>query len=383
MCHQFAEIIDFIKSRFPDKDFIPLHEPLFIGNEKKYLNECIDSTFVSSVGKFVDTFEQNIAAYTGAKYAVATVNGTAALHISLLMAGVKKDDLVITQPLSFIATCNAISYISAEPLFIDVDLATLGLSASKLSDFLTKNTFIGKDGFCYHQLSKRKISACVPMHTFGHPAKIDELLTICEKYNIALVEDAAESIGSFYKKKHTGSFGKIGAFSFNGNKTITCGGGGAIITDDADIAMQAKHITTQAKVPHKWEFVHDQIGYNYRMPNINAALACAQLENINDFIEKKRDLAEEYSLFFKDRDINFVSEPPNSESNYWLNSILLKDRNERDAFLTISNLNNVMTRPIWTLMNKLEMFKDCIVGNLENAMYIEERLVNIPSSVRN
>jgi aminotransferase in exopolysaccharide biosynthesis len=379
---QFADTIEFIKSRFPGKEPVFLHEPVFKGNEKKYVNECIDSTFVSSVGKFVDLFEQKIAEYTGAHYAVTTVNGTAALHMSLLLAGVKKDDLVITQPLSFIATCNAISYLSATPLFIDIDIDTLGLSAEKLTDFLEKSSYIGEDGYCYHTSLKRRISACVPMHTFGHPAKTDLLFNICKSYNIALVEDAAESIGSFYQDKHTGTVGLVGAFSFNGNKTITCGGGGVIVTNDADIAKRAKHLTTQAKVPHHWEFVHDEIGYNYRMPNLNAAVACAQLEQLDTFIEKKRGLTFEYQQFFADKEIEFVREPANSRSNYWLNAVILKNREQRDLFLTETNDHGVMTRPVWTLMNKLRMFVDCPAENLDNANFIEERLVNLPSSVR-
>lgn len=378
----YSDTISFIKSKFSGTDFIPLHAPVFAGNEKKYLAECIDSTYVSSVGKFVDLFEARMAEYTGAKYAVAIVNGTAALHIALLMAGVKKDDLVITQTLSFIATCNAISYIGAEPVFIDVDRDTLGLSDIKLAEFLFSETYMGDDGHCYHKTSKRRISACVPMHTFGHPVKIDKIDLLCENYNIVLVEDAAESIGSYYDGRHTGTIGSIGVFSFNGNKTITCGGGGCLITNNEQIAKRAKHITTQAKVPHRWNFVHDEIAYNYRMPNINAALACGQLEQLDSFIEKKRQLAKEYEFFFTGKQIQFVTEPENARSNYWLNAILLKNRQQRDEFLEQTNNNGVMTRPAWELMNRLEMFKYCYKGNLDNAELLEERLVNIPSSVR-
>lgn len=375
----YKSSIDFIKQQFPNQDFIPLHAPVFNGNEKKYLMECIDSTFVSSVGKFVDEFELKLAKYTGAKYAVASVNGTAALHMAMLVAGVKRNDLVITQALSFIATCNAISYLSAEPLFIDVDLDTLGMSASKLREYLLENALQKADG-CYHKSSGQKISACVPMHTFGHPCKIDEIAAICEEYGISLIEDAAESIGSTYKNKHTGTYGKLGAFSFNGNKTITCGGGGAIITNDEALAKKAKHLTTQAKIPHRWEFKHDSIGYNYRMPNINAALACAQLEQLDLFLEQKRSLAKRYSEFFKSSEIDFVQEPVDSKSNYWLCAILLKDEKERDSFLSHTNDAGVMTRPIWTLMQKLEMFKNCKHDQLENSLSIEARLVNLPSS---
>jgi len=377
----YKETVEFIKSSFPSKKFIPLHEPHFIGNEKKYLNECIDSTYVSSVGKYVDEFEQKIAAYTGAKYAVAVVNGTAALHMALIVAGVKQNEMVITQSLSFIATCNAIAYIGASHLFVDVDKDTLGLSPAKLAEYLSANTVKKQDG-TYHKVSGQRIAACVPMHTFGHPCRIDEIKTICDQYNIALVEDAAESMGSYYKNIHTGLYGSIGTLSFNGNKTITCGGGGAIITNDEAIARRAKYLTTQAKVPHRWEFIHDEIGYNYRMPNLNAALACAQLEQLDKFLKSKRELAHSYQAFFKNTEATFVSEPEHSKSNYWLCAILLKDRETRDEFLHYSNDMEVMTRPVWRLMNKLPMFDKALSGNLDNAQWLADRLVNIPSSAR-
>lgn len=378
----YKQEVDFIKSQFPSKKFIPLHEPRFVGNERKYVLNAIDSTFVSSVGKYVDDFEKQIAEYTGAKFAVACVNGTAALHMAMMVAEVKRNDIVITQPLSFIATCNAISYIGASPVFVDVDLDTMGLSAQKLKTYLQEFAIKQSDGFSYHKATNQKIAACVPMHTFGHPCRIDEIANICNEYNIALIEDAAESIGSYYKDKHTGTFGLLGTFSFNGNKTITCGGGGAIITNDEALAKKAKYLTTQAKVPHRWEFVHDEIGYNYRMPNLNAALMCAQLEQLNAFVENKRELAKKYQDFFKNSDIEFMKEPIDSKSNYWLCAILLKDKTERDEFLEFTNNNGVMTRPVWALMNRLVMFKDCLHGNLDNAHYLEDRVVNIPSSVR-
>jgi aminotransferase in exopolysaccharide biosynthesis len=378
----YKHVVDLIRSQFPSKNFIPLHEPLFIGNERKYVNDCIDSTFVSSVGRYVDDFEKIIANYTGAKYGVAIVNGTSALHMAMLVAGVKRNEIVITQPLSFIATCNAISYIGASHLFIDVDADTLGLSPSKLKEYLQQNAEKKSDGFTYHKATGQKISACVPMHTFGHPCRIDELAAICNEYNIALVEDAAESIGSTYKGKHTGTFGVVGTLSFNGNKTITCGGGGAIITNDEALAKHAKHLTTQAKVPHRWDFVHDEIGYNYRMPNINAALMCAQMEQVDRFLKDKRELANIYKDSFKGKDIEFVSEPEDSRSNYWLCAVKLPNRKQRDEFLQYTNDNGVMTRPCWTLMNKLGMFKDSFHGDLSNAEMLEDRLVNIPSSVR-
>jgi aminotransferase in exopolysaccharide biosynthesis len=377
----FKETVDFIKKEFPGQDFIPLHEPRFNGNEKKYLLDCIDSTFVSSVGKYVDDFEKRMAEYTGAKYAVACVNGTAALHMAMLVADVKAGDIVITQPLSFIATCNAIAYIGASHLFIDVDKDTLGMSPAALKEYLEKYA-VKKDGVSYHRESGQKLAACVPMHTFGLPCRIDEIRAICDEYYIKLIEDAAESMGSYYKGKHTGTFGTLGTFSFNGNKTITCGGGGAIVTDDQNLAKRAKYLTTQAKVPHRWEFVHDEIGYNYRMPNLNAALMCAQMEQLPEFLQSKRELAASYKKYFEQYSAEFVSEIKEANSNYWLCAILLKDKTERDSFLTYSNDNGVMTRPVWQLMNKLVMFKDALKGDLSNAESIEERLVNLPSSAR-
>jgi perosamine synthetase len=376
----FENVISFIQTVYKSKDFIPLHEPKFIGNEKKYLNECIDSTFVSSVGKFVDEFEEKIASYTGAKYAIATSNGTSALHISLILANVERYDEVITQPLTFVATCNAISYCGARPLFVDVDRDTMGLSPAALKEFLENSaTVINQQ--CVNNTTGKVIKACVPMHTFGHPCKIDEIKDICDQYHIVLIEDAAESLGSFYKNRHTGTFGKIGVMSFNGNKIITAGGGGCIIIDDADLAKKAKHLTTTAKVPHKWKYAHDMVGYNYRMPNLNAALLVAQLENLDNFIDKKRKLADMYGEFFKGVDCKFVKEPAESSSNYWLNSIILNDKQQQDIFLNESNAQGVMTRPIWTLMNKLPMFKGAQCGDLTNSEWLEDRVVNIPSSV--
>ena len=374
-------IVDFIQDTFKTKEFIPLHEPRFIGNEKIYLNDCIDSTFVSSVGKYVDQFEIEFALKVGSKYAIATVNGTAALHISLILADVKKEDEVITQRLTFIATCNAISYIGAKPVFVDVDLDTLGLSPKSLENFLKTNCEIINNQ-CVNKTTKKVIKACVPMHTFGHSCRIIEIKDICDKWNIALVEDAAESLGSYYNEKHTGTFGKVGAFSFNGNKIITSGGGGVIVTDDEKLAKRAKHLTTTAKIPHPFEYVHDEIGYNYRMPNLNAALLVAQLEQLDKFCENKKELSLKYDEFFKNIDgIDFIKEPENSSSNYWLQAVILKDVKTRDEFLNFTNKNGVMTRPIWKLMKELEMFKDCQSSDLTNSKICEERIVNIPSSV--
>jgi aminotransferase in exopolysaccharide biosynthesis len=374
----FNDFIDFVKKIYGTKKKIPLHEPKFIGNEKKYLNQCIDSTFVSSVGKFVDKFEKKIAKYTGAKYAVATTNGTSALHVSLILAGVGQDDEVITQPLNFIASCNAISYCNAKPIFVDVDLDTMGLSPSALNFFLEKNTKI-KNKKCINKKTNKIIKACLPMHSYGHPCRIDEIKKILKKYNILLIEDAAESLGSFYKKKHTGTFGKLGVLSFNGNKIITAGGGGCIITNDKILAKKAKHITTTAKISHKWNFNHDMIGYNYRMPNLNSALLIAQLENLNYFLRNKRKLAKQYQVFFKHTDIDFFKEPKNSKSNYWLNSIILKNKKMRDQILKKTNSNGIMTRPIWILMNRLPMFKNAQCGDLKNSKWLFERVVNLPS----
>ncbi len=377
----FQKVVAFIRDIYNTDAPIALHEPKFIGNEKKYLNECIDSTFVSSVGKFVDRFESMMMEYTGSKYAIATVNGTSALHISLLVAGVEKNDEVITQPLTFIATCNAINYCGADPVFIDVDRDTLGLSPIALKDFLLNYTVMEK-GECINKVTGKVIKACVPMHTFGHPCRIDEISELCKEYNIVLIEDAAESLGSFYKDQHTGTFGKLGAFSFNGNKVITAGAGGCIVTDDELLAKKAKHLSTTAKVPHPWEYSHDMIGYNYRMPNLNAALVVAQIENLDFYLERKRALATKYNEFFSlEEEIEFILEPKESRSNYWLNAILCKDKEQRDKFLQYSNEQGIMTRPIWTSMNKLEMFKDAQCGDLSNAQWLEDRVVNISSTV--
>jgi len=377
---QYTPVVDFIRSVYKTDSFIPLHEPRFSGNEKKYLNECIDSTFVSSVGKFVDEFENKIASYTGAKYAIATSNGTSALHISLLISGVESGDEVITQPLTFVATCNAISYCNASPVFIDVDKDTMGMSPIALESFLKANTTV-KNQQCVNKSTGSIIKACIPMHTFGHPCRIEEIQKICKEWHIILVEDSAESLGSFYNNQHTGTFGELGVISFNGNKVITSGGGGCILTNNEDLAKKAKHITTTAKEPHKWEYTHDMVGYNYRMPNLNAALIVAQLEQLDGFLKSKRSLAKFYKEFFQNGDIHFVTDPENAKSNYWLNSIILKSKDQRSLFLDETNSQGIMTRPIWILMNKLPMFKEAQCGDLTNAEWLEERVVNLPSSV--
>lgn len=379
---KYAKTIDFIKGLYGNQEFTPLSVPKFIGNEKKYLEECIDTTFVSSVGKFVDRFEEDMAHYTGAKKAVVCVSGTNALHMALMLSGVERNDEVLTQALTFIATCNALSYIGAHPVFLDVDRSTMGLSPDAMKEWLCKNTE-QRNGECFNKSTGRRVKACVPMHTFGHPVRIEEIAALCKEYHIELVEDAAESIGSKYKGKHTGTFGKVGAISFNGNKTITTGGGGMMLFNDEELGAYAKHITTQAKIPHRWEFRHDHIGYNYRMPNINAALGCAQLENLDRYIESKRQVAAEYEAYFKNIDgIEFFTEPENTFSNYWLSAVVLKDKESQLEFLQQTNDNGVMTRPIWELMNRLPMFENCENDGLENTVWFADRVVNIPSSVR-
>ena len=376
----YKKITDFIHDLYGAPE-VPLHAPCFIGNEKKYLAECVDTTFVSSVGQFVDRFEEKMAQYTGAARAVTCVNGTNALHLALLLVGVARGDEVLTQALTFIATCNAIRYIDAHPVFLDVDQSTMGLSPDAMRDWLFRNAEM-KDSQCFNKNTQRRIKACVPMHTFGHPARIDEIAAVCEEYHIELVEDAAESLGSLYKGQHTGLFGRVGVISFNGNKTITTGGGGMLLLNNEELGAQAKHLTTQAKVPHRWEFIHDRVGYNYRMPNINAALGCAQLEHLEEFVLNKRETAEKYHAFFATiDDMDYFIEPENCRSNYWLNVILLKDRQAQQDFLQYTNAHGIMTRPAWQLMNRLEMFKGCETDGLKHTQWLEERIVNIPSSV--
>lgn len=375
------KVTDFVHDLYGATDFVPLSVPVFMGNEKKYLCDCIDTTFVSSVGQYVDRFEKNIAEYTKCKQAVVTVSGTNALHMSLMLAGVERDDEVLTQALTFIATCNALSYIGAHPVFIDVDLDTLGLSPIALREWITTHAEI-KNNELYNKKTGHRIKAVVPMHTFGHPVHIDEMIEVCQEFHLELVEDAAESIGSLYKGRHTGTFGKVGALSFNGNKTITTGGGGMMLFQEEELAKLGKHLTTQAKVPHRWEFKHDHIGYNYRMPNINAALGCAQLENIEEYIKSKCQIAAQYANFFKDiDDIDFFVDSPDTRSNYWLNAVILKDKAAQLDFLQYTNEHGVMTRPIWELMIRLPMFEKCEHDGLKNTIWLADRIVNIPSSV--
>ena len=378
----YADEIQFIKDLYRHDSPVPLHAPFFPGNEKKYLDDCIDSTFVSSVGRYVDRFEADMAEYTGAAGAVVCVNGTMALFMALKLCGVQPGDEVISQPLTFIATANAIEYCGAQPVFCDVDEETMGLSPDAVRRWLEEHAQV-KDGACTDKATSRRIAAVLPMHTFGHPVQLDGFVQLCQEWALPLVEDAAESIGSQYRGKHTGTFGKVGCMSFNGNKTITCGGGGMLLFQDKELAATAKHLTTQAKIPHRWEFRHDAVGYNLRMPNINAALGCAQLESIGRILKNKRETALAYKDYFAGRrGITWFDEPEGCVSNFWLNAILLDGRKERDAFLQETNDAGVQTRPVWELLNTLEMFRGCQHDNLKNAEMFASRVVNIPSGYR-
>ena len=375
------EVINFIKNIYKSKKYICLHEPVFNGNEKKYLEECIDSTYVSSVGPFVDKFEKSLNDITNTNRTTAVVNGTAALQVGLRLVGVKKDDEVITQALTFVATANAIAYNNAQPIFLDVDFDTMGLSAKAVGDFLDEFGELREDG-CYNKKSGRRIAACMPMHTFGFPVHLDELIKVCNFWKIPIVEDAAESQGSEYKGLPTGSFGEVGAFSFNGNKIVTAGAGGAIVTKNKLLGDRAKFLTTTAKEPNKYEFIHNEIGYNFRMPNINAALGCAQLEQLPSFLEDKRNLAKDYEIFFQEKGIKFRTETEDTKANYWLMCIELENKIDYNNFLKHTNNSSVMTRPVWELMSKLPMYIDCQRDSQKNAKILKNRIINIPSGVR-
>lgn len=371
----------FVQELYGTKNPIPLHAPQFRGNEKKYLLETIDSTFVSSVGVFVDQFEQKVAEFTGAKHAIATVNGTAALHVALKLAGVEPKSEVITQSLTFVATCNTIRYCGAKPLFVDVSKNTLGLSAEILEEYLHQNVEIRDDSSCWKRNTNIKISACLPMHTYGFPVDLGKINKICYQYNIPLIEDAAESLGSYYQNEHTGTVGNLSALSFNGNKIITTGGGGMILTNDEQIAKQAKHITTNAKVPHKWAFNHDEIGYNYRLPNLNAALGVAQMELLTGYLKNKREIAKQYQKWGNRYGVKFIKEQQNTKANYWLNTAIMQNREQLDMFLEETNNNNIMTRPAWTPMHKLDINQDCQHSDMRNTEWLADRIVNVPSSI--
>ncbi|EIA3113436.1 LegC family aminotransferase [Vibrio cholerae] len=372
-------LVEFVRDQYQTQEFIPLHVPTFAGNEKTYVMETIDSTFVSSVGKFVDEFERKMEAFTGSARAVATVNGTAALHAALYMAGVERGDLVITQALTFVATCNALYHMGAEPIFVDVSPVSLGLCPKAVNAFLEEYAQVTEAG-CIHKQTGRRIKAVVPMHTFGHPIELDELIAVCLKWHITLVEDAAESLGSFYKGKHTGTLGEFGAVSFNGNKIITTGGGGMVLCGTEEAGRRTKHVTTTAKVPHPYEFFHDEPGFNYRMPNLNAALGCAQMEVLERYLAQKRHLAQQYQAFFAGSDVTFVVEPEYAQSNYWLNAIICADAQQRNELLEQTNAAGVMTRPIWQLMHRLPMFEQALRGDLTHSEFIEAHLINLPST---
>jgi perosamine synthetase len=378
-----TEVLNTLKSVIGQSDdFVPLHEPTFAGKEWDYVKECLDTGWVSSVGSYVDRFEAMLADYTGVKRAVAVVNGTAALHVCLVLAGVESGDEVLLPTLTFVATPNAISYCGAIPHFVDCEETTLGMDPYKLSNYLSEIAEV-RDSECFNRKTGRRIKSVVPMHTYGHPVDLEPLLEVCERYKLVLIEDAAESFGSYYKGKHTGQWGKLSALSFNGNKVITTGGGGAILTNDEEIGNLAKHLTTTAKVPHKWEFKHNMVGYNYRLPNINAALGCAQLEQLPEFLKQKRALAQSYRQAFENVDgIRFFTEPGNAKSNYWLNTLLLDESisEKRDELLELTNESGIMTRPTWTLMHTLPMFKNCPRMDLSVAENLGKRLINIPSS---
>jgi aminotransferase in exopolysaccharide biosynthesis len=377
----YDRLIKFVREQYATNEFIPLHAPVFRGRERELVLDTINSTFVSSVGAYVDRFEHDTAVFCGTPRAVAVVNGTAALHIALVLAGVQRDDLVITQSLTFVATCNAITYCGAQPVFIDVDRCTMGLSPVALDAWLHEKALMDDAGECRTQDGLRRIRACVPMHTFGHPADLDALVAVCNRWNLVLIEDAAESMGSYYKGRHTGTFGDIGVLSFNGNKIMTTGGGGMLLLDEA-LGKRAKHLTTTAKIPHPYEFFHDEIGYNYRLPNLNAALGCAQLEQLPSFIESKRALAGRYTAFFSGSDLQPIIEPPHCRSNYWLNGVICETESMRNDLLKATNEAGVMTRPIWTLMNRLSLYADALHGPLSNAEWLAARVVNLPSSVQ-
>jgi perosamine synthetase len=376
----FEDLVKFIKDLYQTNSFIPLHEPKFIGKEKEYLLDVIDSTFVSSVGKSINIFEESISNYTGIKYATATVNCTSAIHLSLLLAGVKEEDEVITQSFNFVAGANAISYCRAHPVFVDIDKDSLTMSPVKLKYFLETNYEIREDGKCWNRVTNKRLTACLPMNSYGFPADVKGLKKICDDFQIKLLEDSAESLGSFQDNKHSGSESMISTLSFNGNKIITTGGGGMILTNDLSIHNKAKHLSTTAKLPHKWEFNHDEIGFNFRMPNLNAALGLAQLEMLEDFITSKREIAFKYQEWGRKKDLVFIKEKEGTKSNYWLNCLMTENLQERDSLLEYTNSNNVMSRPSWTPLHLLEMYSKNFKSDLKDTIWVHERLINLPST---
>lgn len=378
-----AAILEAVRAVIPaSRGSVALHEPRFKGNELSYVKECIDTGWVSSAGAYVDRFEKMLTEFTGAKFAIATANGTAALHMCLLLVGVDRGDEVIIPTLTFIATANAVAYTGATPHFVDCDVQTLGIDPHKLEAHLREVAEV-RDAVCVNRTTGAIIRALMPMHTFGHPVNLESIGEICERWHIILVEDAAESLGSYYQGRHTGTFGRVSGLSFNGNKVVTTGGGGAVLTNDPVLARRAKHLTTTARVPHKWSFLHDEIGYNYRLPNLNAALGCAQLEQLPGFLQHKRALAQQYIEAFRTVEgASIVVEPAGCHSNYWLNTVLLHDRNLaiRDTVLEVLNGAGLMSRPAWTLMHRLPMFERCPSADLSCAQALEDRIINVPSS---
>jgi len=376
-----TNLINFIRKTYKTDEFVPLHAPIFGNKEKDCVIDAIDSTFVSTIGDYVSKFENQVANYTGVKYAIATVNGTSALHSALLASNVGFDDEVITQSLTFVATCNAIKYCSANPVFVDVSKETMGMCPNSLEEFLRNFAEVDGNGLCINKKSGNIIRACLPMHSLGHPVEIDKIKALCSSYNIVLIEDSAESLGSFYKSKHTGSFGESSVISFNGNKIITSGGGGMILTNNKDVEAKVRHLTTTAKESHNWLFSHNEIGYNYRLPNINAALGYAQMEKIEEYLKSKRETAKKYQDFFQNEVYEFFSEPQYSNSNYWFNAFFAQNQLDRDKILKQTNNNGIMTRPFWVPMHKLSMYNSCQKTNMDNTNWLYEHVICIPSSV--
>ena len=377
---KYGKVLSYIKEIYKTEDFIPLHIPTFFGNEKQYVLDSIDSRIVSTIGNYVVKFEKKFSDVVGVNYCIATSSGTSALHMALKILKIPSNTEVLTQALTYVATCNAISYVQAIPHFIDVDIDTFGMSPNCLEKHL-ENIAVLKDGMCYNRHTNRQISACIPVHTLGHPCRIDEIIKICNRYNIPVIEDAAEALGITYKGKQVGTFGDIGVFSFNGNKIITAGGGGAIVMSNEKLSNHALHLSTTAKLPHSYEYNHDLVGYNLRLPNLNAALLLGQLENLDEIVNKKRALAKQYSIFFSSQGINFKLEPIDSKSNYWLNALVFQNKLDRTLFLESSNQNGIMTRAIFSLMTNMPMYQYCPSSNIENSLWLESRVVKIPSYI--
>jgi perosamine synthetase len=372
-------LINLIKDIYKEKN-IQLHRPILNKNDQKFLVDCVKSNYVSSVGMYVNDFEKKISDITGAKYTIATVNGTSALHIAMITCGIERNNEVLTQSVTFVGTCNAISYIKAHPIFIDVDKDTMSMSPLSLKKFLNENAKKIKN-LTYNKKTGRVIRACLPVHTFGFPARIREIKKICKEWNIKLIEDAAESLGSYIGKKHTGTYGDISAISFNGNKIITTGGGGMVLTNNRNYAERARHLSTTARIKQGYEYIHDEIGYNYRLPNINAALGCSQVSMLDEFLEAKLLIHEIYARFMELNNISFLSERKGTKSNNWLFAMIASNEDEKKMVLDTTNKKSIMTRPLWKLMHKLPMYKNAIKAQLPNSIWLEDRVINLPSSV--